>query len=344
MSASTTTQRSRRIYQGVGAVLVTCATATALLLTANVADAVIVPRITLGTAARYSVLGNQTVTNTGPSVLNLSVGLSPGTSVTGFPPGGVVPPAVIDVNSGGASQAQSDLTAAYVEAANRPVDQITTADLADLTLEGGVYAGPDKSALLLSGPLVLDGAGNPDSVFIFQTDSTLTTASNSSVTLINGAQECNVYWQVLSSATLGTNSVFAGNILALQSVTVTTNVLVHGRALARSASVTLDSDVFTTPTCAGVTPPGDDTTPPTTAAPPTTTPSTTVAPGPGTTVAPTPTPPTTVPVATTLDLTQTGELPRTGTPIGGPLALAALALTLGAAAVYAGRSTKVQRR
>jgi hypothetical protein len=97
---------------------------------------------------------------------------------------------------------------------------------------------------------VLDGAGDPTSVFIFQTNSTLITGSGSRVTLINGAQECNVFWQVGSSATLGTSSVFSGNILALTSITVTTGVTVHGRALARNGAVTLDNDTFTKPTCA----------------------------------------------------------------------------------------------
>src|ERR1700712_821861 len=99
-------------------------------------------------------------------------------------------------------------------------------------------------------PLVLDGAGNADAVFIIQTDSSLDTASASPVTLINGAQECNVFWQVGSSATLGSSSVFAGNILALTSITLNNSVTVHGRALARNGAVTLDNDTFTKPTCA----------------------------------------------------------------------------------------------
>ena len=207
-------------------------------------------RCRLGTSANYSVLGASTVTNTGPSVLNASLGLWPGTSITGFPPGLVNAPGTTETTTPAAQQAQSDLTAAYVNAAGRPVNATTTADLANLVLVGGVYAGPSKSPLSLTGPLVLDGAGDPNSVFIFQTDSSLTTASSSTVTLINGAQECNVFWQVGSSATLGTSSVFAGNILALSSITVTTGVTVHGRALARNAAVTLDNDTFTTPTCA----------------------------------------------------------------------------------------------
>jgi hypothetical protein len=229
----------------------------ALLLTAGAicaiggasVQAAIVPTVQLGTAASYSVLAGSTVTNTGNSVLNSSAGLWPGTSITGFPPGLVTAPGTIDATSAAAQQAQSDLTAAYNDAAGRSIDATTAADLTNLVLLGGVYAAPSKGALSLSGPLVLDGAGNPNSVWIFQTDSTLTTASASSVTLINAAQACNVFWQVGSSATLGTNSVFVGNVLALTSITVTTGATVQGRALARNGAVTLDTNTFTQPLC-----------------------------------------------------------------------------------------------
>lgn len=214
----------------------------------------IVAGVDLATAANYSVLGGSTVTNTGASVLGQSLGLWPGTSVTGFPPGIVTPPGTTDVDNAAAQQAQSDLTAAYVDAAGRPVDATTTADLGNLILGPGVYSGPSKSALGLTGPLVLDAQGNSSAVWIFQTDSSLTTASGSSVSLINGALACNVYWQVGSSATLGTGSVFVGNIMALTSVTVNTSVAVQGRALARNGAVTLDTDTFTEPACSGVPP------------------------------------------------------------------------------------------
>jgi Ice-binding-like len=237
-----------------GATLIAFAMAAAVLfMVGNIASAAIVPTVPLGTSANYAVLGFASVTNTGPTVLDGSLGLWSGTSITGFPPGLVVPPGVIDQTNAAAQQAQSDLTTAYDNAHGRPVDQTTTAQLGGLTLQGGVYAGPSKSPLQLTGTLTLDGAGNPSSVFIFQTDSTLITASASTVSLINGAQECNVFWQVGSSATLGTGSVFAGNILALTDISVNTNVTVHGRALARNA-VTLDSDTFTKPTCATSTP------------------------------------------------------------------------------------------
>jgi len=288
-----------------GVVVITSALAAAMVMAGGTANAAIVPTVPLASSANYSVLAGATVTNTGPSVLNNSVGLSPGTSVTGFPPGIVTPPAIIDATTPTAAQAELDLTAAYVDAAGRPLNATTTSDLTGLTLVGGVYAGPSKSALTLAGTLVLDGEGNPNSVFIFQTDSTLITGSASTVSLINGAQECNVFWQVGSSATLGTGSVFAGNILALTSIAVTTGVTVHGRALARNGEVTLDTDVFTSPTC-------DLTTPVTT--------TTAVA---SATTAPADTTPTTAP---------SGTIPRTGPQTGTTLVLAAAALALGAAA------------
>ncbi len=238
-------------HRETGAMLLVLAVAVAAipLALSSGADAAIVPTVPLGTSENYAVLGGSTVTNTGNSVLNGSLGLSPGSSITGFPPGQVVPPATTDNNNPAAAQAQLDLTAAYIDAAGRPLDATTTADLADLVLVGGVYAGPDKSPLGLTGPLVLDAEGDPTTVFIFQTDSTLITGSSSTVSLINGAQECNVFWQVGSSATLGTGSTFVGNILALTSITVTTDVTVYGRALARNGAVTLDDDTFVEPTC-----------------------------------------------------------------------------------------------
>jgi Ice-binding-like len=224
--------------------------AAALLMFGSSASAAIVPTVPLGTSANYSVLAGSMVTNTGPSTLGASLGLSPGTAITGFPPGKVLAPGTTDKTNAAAAQAQSDLTAAYVNAAGRSVDATTTADLANKHLQAGVYAGPGKGALSLTGPLTLDGAGNANSVFIFQTNSSLTTGSGSTVTLINGAKACNVFWQVGSSATLGTGSTFTGNILALSSITVNNSVTVHGRALARNGAVTLNNDTFTNPTCA----------------------------------------------------------------------------------------------
>lgn len=307
----------------VGATLMAL-TMAALLMIGTAASAAIVPTVPLGTAANYAVLGASTVTNTGASLLNGSLGLSPGTSITGFPPGIVVPPGTTDIANGAALQAQSDLTAAYDNAAGRPLNNTTTAELGNLILVGGVYAGPGKAPLTLTGTLTLDGAGDPNSVFIFQTDSTLVTASGSTVTLINGAQECNVFWQVGSSATLGTNSVFAGNILALTSITVTTGVTVRGRALARNGAVTLDTDTFLQPTCAfGV---------PTTTT--TTLESTTTTTAVGTTTT------TAVGTTTTTTAAPITELPFTGAPIGLALLLGATSLVLGAFLIHRGRVLK----
>ena len=219
-----------------------------LLAVGTQANAAIVPTVPLSTSANFSVLAGQTVTNTGNSILNLDVGVNPGSAITGFPPGLVNAPGTMQVANAVALQAQSDLTIAYDNAAGRPLDGTLTS-LSSATVIGGVYAITAKGPLDLTGTLTLDGQNDPNSVFIFQTDSSLTTASGSSVSLINGAQECNVFWQIGSSATLGTGSVFVGNILALTSISLADSVTVHGRALARNGSVTLINDTFTAPLC-----------------------------------------------------------------------------------------------
>lgn len=235
--------------RGMGIALLAFATGASLFLAVGTANAAIVPTINLGTAGNFSVLGGQTVTNTGPSVLANSVGVSPGTAIVGFPPGIVQPPGTIEATTPVAAQAQADSTAAYLDALGRPLNQTVTSDLTGLTLVGGVYAGPSKSPLSLPGTLTLDGEGNPNSVFIFQTDSTLITGPGSTVSLINGAQACNVFWQVGSSATLDTGSTFVGNILALTTITVADSVTVQGRALAQTGEVTLINDTFTQVGC-----------------------------------------------------------------------------------------------
>ena len=248
------------IFAVVGAFAVIAA---APIVAGSNAGAAIVPTVGLGTSGNFAVLGGEAVTNTGPTTMGMDLGVWPGSSITGFPPGLVNAPGTTHTTDSVAQLAQSDLTTAYDNAAGRPLNATTTSDLVGLTLPGGVYAGTDKSPLSLSGTLVLDGGGDPSTVFIFQTDSTLITGSSSTVSLINGAQECNVFWQVGSSATLGTGSVFVGNILALTSITVTTGVTVHGRALARTGAVTLDTDTFSAPTCDLTPPTSDSTSPPT---------------------------------------------------------------------------------
>ena len=211
--------------------------------------------VNLGTASSYSVLGATTVTNTGPTTLQGDLGLSPGTAITGFPPG--IAAGTTHAADAVALQAQSDLTTAYNNAAGQPLTTSVSGDLVGRTLVEGVYK--STSSLALSGQLTLDGQGNPGSVFVFQVASTLITASASSIVFINGAQACNVFWQVGSSATLGTASSFKGSILALTSITAQTNAVVEGRLLARNGQVSLDTNVVTTPVC---------NTTPTTSAPP----------------------------------------------------------------------------
>ncbi len=217
----------------------------ALALYAPAAFAAQAP-VGLGTAANFGVLAGATVTNTGPTTINGDLGVNPGASIIGFPPGHVN--GTTHAADAVALQAQSDLTTAYNDAAGRTPAATVSGDLAGRTLVGGVYK--SASSLGLTGTLTLDAQGDPNSVFIFQAGSTLTTASGSRVNLVNGAQPCNVYWQVGSSATLGTGSVFAGNILALTSVTINDGVTVTGRALARNGAVTMINDTISASHCA----------------------------------------------------------------------------------------------
>ena len=145
-------------------------------------------------------------------------------------------------------QAKQDLRVAYDAAAGQSSDGAIAADLGGSRLTPGVYS--SASSIGLTGELVLDGAGDAGAVFVFQAGSSLTTATASSVRLIGGAQACNVFWQVGSSATLGTASTFRGTLMALTSITVATGVTVDGRVLARNGAVTLDTDTIARPTCA----------------------------------------------------------------------------------------------
>jgi Ice-binding-like len=201
-------------------------------------------QVTLGsTVGSFGVLGGSTVTNTGPSVVNGNLGVSAGSSVTGFPPG-VVVGGTIHSNDATAIQAQTELTTAYNTVAGTPCTlDLSGQNLGGLTLTPGVYC--FSSSAQLTGTLTLNALGNPAAQFLFKIGSTLTTASVSSVALINGATSCNIFWQVGSSATLGTNTVFAGNILALTSITLNTGATDSGRTLARNGAVTLDTNNVT---------------------------------------------------------------------------------------------------
>jgi len=201
-------------------------------------------QISLGTAQSFAVLGGSTVTNTNtPTIVNGNLGVSPGSAVTGFPPG-IVTGGTIHAADATAAQAQADLTTAYnaILATGCTVD-LTGQDLGGLTLTPGVYC--FTSSAQLTGTLTLNALGNPNALFIFKIGSTLTTASGSTVQVINPGTACNVFWQVGSSATLGTATTFVGNILALTSITLNTGTNVSGRALARNGAVTLDNSHVT---------------------------------------------------------------------------------------------------
>jgi hypothetical protein len=205
---------------------------------------------TLGRAATFAVLGGSTVTNTGKTNVTGDVGVSPGTSITGFADTGglgTVTGGTVHQNNDVASQnAQTDLTVTYNSLAAMPcvvgsANDLTGKDLGGMTLSPGVYC--FSSSAGLTGTLHLSGAAS--AVYVFKIGSTLTTASNSFVIVDNNPCGGNVYWQIGSSATLGTGTTFAGNIIAFASITITTHVTISGRALARNGAVTMDTNVVT---------------------------------------------------------------------------------------------------
>lgn len=200
----------------------------------------------LGTAADFAVLAGSTVTNTGPSVLTGNLGVSPGSAITGFPPGVVNAPSSIHISDAIAIQAQSDLVTGYNAIAARPATaDLTGVNLAGLTLTPGVYNFAQGANL--SGALTLNALGNPNAVFIFNIASTLVTGSAATVSIIGGGTGNNVYWRVGSSATLGTTTSFIGDILALTSITLNTGAnITCGSALARNGAVTLDTNNIAT--------------------------------------------------------------------------------------------------
>jgi hypothetical protein len=205
------------------------------------------PPVPLGTAANFEILAGSTVTNTGPTIVTGgNLGLSPGTSVTGFPPGILIAPAVEDITNEAAAQAQLDLTIAYNYAAGLAGGAALPADMTGRTFTPGLYTNA-TTVTLSGGTVTLDAQGNANAVFIFQVGSTLITLGNTQVVLKGGALAANVFWQVGSSATLGVASTFEGTILALQSITLDTGATLQGRALARNGAVTLDSNPVTAP-------------------------------------------------------------------------------------------------
>ncbi|MEU5321999.1 ice-binding family protein [Streptomyces sp. NPDC021056] len=245
----------------VAAVTAVVIAAVVLALTPTRANAIATP-VPIGTTlATYGVLGGATVTNTGPTVVEgLNVGVSPGTAITGFPPGIVTPPGTLHAADAHAGQAKIELTTAYNQAAGQSLDPVVYGDapheFGGEVLTPGLYRA--TSSAQITGTLTLDAQGNPNAVWVFQIGSTLKTAAeNSTVSLVNGASPCNVFWQVGSSATLGTNTSFVGTILASESISATTGATINGRLLADAGgtgngAVTLDTNrIFLGPCAAG---------------------------------------------------------------------------------------------
>ena len=239
------------------------------------------PAVSMGTTSTYAVLAGSGITNTGPTTVSGTAGGDLGSSPTGTFTGdtqvtttGTKFTAVVAQTTA----AKADLVLAYDDAAGRvPVTSTITADLASRNLTAGVYK--SASELALNGVLTLDAQGDPSAVFIFQAGSTLITGSGSSVVLANGAQACNVFWQVGSSATFGTTSDFSGHVIALESITANTNAIFHGQLLARNGAVTLDTNTIVNDSCLTVVP--TDTATPTPTATSTGTPSPTTTQGGG---------------------------------------------------------------
>ena len=245
--------RARRVVHTMTAVI--ALGFTVIVWSPGAAGAAEAP-VDLGDADSYAVLAGSTVTNTGPTEIRGDLGVSPGSAVTGFPPG-EVQDGSIHTADGHAEDAKDDLVTAYNDAAGRPTTDNINADLGGQTLVPGVYEG---GGLSVTGTLTLDAEGDSDAVFIFKASSTLVTASGSNISLTGDADACNVFWQVTSSATLGTNSDFVGTIMALTSITANTGASVEGRLLARNGAVTLDTNDVEVTGCAAQVPTSTTTT------------------------------------------------------------------------------------
>jgi hypothetical protein len=213
--------------------------------TTNNSNPVVIPvqttvqsTVPLAGAANFAILAGSAITNTGATNITGDMGLSPGTSIGGFPPGILV--GTQHINDVAANQAKLDLTAAYNDAAGRTCTDIVTlsGNIGGLTLTPGLYKSTSSLAIS-SGDLTFDAKGNASAIFIIQIASTLTTTSGRKVILSGGALATNIFWQVGTSATFGTTSVFKGNILAMQAITFNTGATLDGKALARNSAIVM---------------------------------------------------------------------------------------------------------
>ena len=225
------------------ALILVCATAAVAVVAPSSASAAD-PQISLGAAADFAVLAGSTITNTGLSVITGDVGVSPGSAITGVPPGQVN--GVVHAADPTAGQAKTDLLAAYEVAAAATVTDTVAAELGATTLTPGVYDSVD-GAFGISGTVTLDARGDPAAQFVFQATSTLDTAAGSTVRLINGALAAHVFWQVGTSATLGSGATLRGSVLALHSISLITGATVEGRVLSQQGAVVLDTATITRP-------------------------------------------------------------------------------------------------
>jgi hypothetical protein len=196
------------------------------------------PAVAMGGASTLAVLAGSAISSTGATRITGNMGLSPGTSIGGFPPGILI--GTKHINDAIATQAKADLTAAYNDAAGRTATDIVTiaGNIGGLTLTPGLYKSTSSLAVS-SGDVTFDAKGNPNAVFIIQIASTLTTTSGRKVILAGGAQASNIFWQVGTSATFGTTSVFHGTVMAMQSITFNTGATLNGRGLARTGAVVM---------------------------------------------------------------------------------------------------------
>ncbi|MDZ4178686.1 MAG: ice-binding family protein [Coriobacteriia bacterium] len=207
------------------------------------------PTVPLGAMQNFAILAGTTITSTGNSVITGDIGVSPGSSITGFPPGLVS--GTTHTNDALAIQAQVDWTTAYNNAVGRPVTAtLDSTELGGRTLLPGVYESVGQGALQLTGTLTLDAQGDPEAVFILKSTSGLTIAADSEVRLINGARFCRVFWPVESDATLLASATFVGHILARGSIWLSEGTSVEGQLLTHDGEVTLINNAVANVWCA----------------------------------------------------------------------------------------------